>query len=123
MTTEAPRVIGRYALFGILAAGGMAVVHLGRSRGAGGFRRIVAIKRLHAFQAGDPNVAAKLVHEARLTARVRHPSVLTMLDVVAAGEEVFIVMEYVHGDSLFQLGRAAATAGEPPPLAVASRAS
>ena len=43
----APVVIGRYALFDEVAAGGMATVHLGRLLGPVGFGRTVAVKRLH----------------------------------------------------------------------------
>ena len=35
-------VVGRYAIFDEIAAGGMATVHLGRLIGAGGFSRVVA---------------------------------------------------------------------------------
>src|SRR6187402_2230101 len=38
--------IGRYALFEQFASGGMATVHFGRLDGAGGFSRVVAVKRL-----------------------------------------------------------------------------
>jgi hypothetical protein len=42
-----PRRIGRYLLYGPIASGGMATVHLGRLVGEAGFSRTVAIKRLH----------------------------------------------------------------------------
>jgi len=48
-----PRRLGRYALFGAIAAGGMATVHLGRLVGPIGFSRLVAIKRLHPQFAKD----------------------------------------------------------------------
>ena len=38
--------LGRYALFEQFATGGMATVHFGRLDGAGGFSRVVAIKKL-----------------------------------------------------------------------------
>ena len=41
------RVVGRYALYHEIAAGGMATVHIGRLLGPVGFARTVAIKRLH----------------------------------------------------------------------------
>ena len=52
MEDEAPEidyrgVLGRYALYGEIAAGGMATVHYGRLLGSVGFSRTVAIKRLH----------------------------------------------------------------------------
>ena len=44
--------------------------------------------------------------EARLAARIRHPNVVPTLDVVATGGELFLVMEYVPGESIARLSRA-----------------
>src|SRR5258706_7157525 len=76
-------VLGRYALYGEIAAGGMATVHLGRLLGPVGFARTVAIKRLHPHLAKDPEFVAMFLDEARLAARIRHPNVVPTLDVVA----------------------------------------
>jgi len=108
----APRIIGRYALYDAIASGGMATVHLGRLVGAVGFSRPVAIKRLHPHYAKDPDFAAMFIDEARLAARVHHPNVVPMLDVVAEDGEIFLVMEYVHGESLSYLLRAVAALGK-----------
>jgi serine/threonine-protein kinase len=102
----APRIIGRYALHDEIAAGGMATVHLGRLLGPVGFSRTVAIKRLHPQFAKDPEFVAMFLDEARLAARIRHPNVVPTLDVVALDHELFLVMEYVQGESLSRLVRA-----------------
>jgi serine/threonine protein kinase len=112
--------IGRYALHGILAAGGMATVHLARLVGEAGFSRTVAVKRLHPNFAQEQEFVAMLLDEARLVARIRHPNVVPMLDVVREPNELFLVMEYVHGESLSRLIAAAAKRNEPVPLPVAS---
>ncbi|HET9953389.1 MAG TPA: serine/threonine-protein kinase [Polyangiaceae bacterium] len=98
--------IGRYALFDKFATGGMATVHLGRLDGAGGFSRVVAIKRLLPHLILNQEFAEMLLKEARLAARVRHPNVVPTLDVVALKHEVLLVLEYVHGESLSALCRA-----------------
>src|SRR5580658_8038842 len=100
-----PRVVGRYALCGDIAAGGMATVHYGRLLGPAGFSRTVAIKRLHPAYAKDPEFVAMFLDEARLAARIRHPNVVPTLDVVAASGELFLVMDYVPGESLGRLVR------------------
>jgi serine/threonine protein kinase len=100
------RVVGRYALYQAIAAGGMATVHLGRLLGPVGFSRTVAIKRLHAQFASDPEFVSMFLDEARLAARIRHPNVVPTLDVVATGGELFLVMEYVPGESIARLSRA-----------------
>jgi serine/threonine protein kinase len=102
----APRSIGRYVLYGEIASGGMATVHFGRLSGPAGFSRTVAIKRLHAQYAKDPEFVSMFLDEARLAARIRHPNVVTTLDVVTTGAEIFLVMEYVQGESLARLVRA-----------------
>lgn len=100
-TTGAPaRVIGRYQLFDPIASGGMATVHYGRIIGSGGFARTVAIKRLHPHMAESPELFAMLIDEARLAARIRHPNVVSTLDVVSEGDETILVMDYVQGVSL-----------------------
>src|ERR1700742_903160 len=106
------RVIGRYALYGKLASGGMATVHFGRLLGPAGFARTVAIKRLHPQFAKDPEFVAMFLDEARLAARIRHPNVVPTLDVVASKGELFLVMEYVQGESLSRLSRAHRSKGE-----------
>ncbi len=50
--------------------------------------------------------------EARLAARVRHPNVVPILDVLSHERELLIVLEYVHGESLQALMRAARGEGE-----------
>jgi serine/threonine protein kinase len=105
-------MLGRYALYEKIASGGMASVHIGRLLGPVGFTRTVAIKRMHPQFAGDPEFVSMFLDEARLAARVRHPNVVPTLDVVAMSGELFLVMEYVQGESLHRLSRAAAARGE-----------
>lgn len=112
-------IIDRYAVYGVIAAGGMATVHYGRLVGQGGFSRTVAIKRLHPQFASDPALVGMMVDEARLVARIRHPNVVPTLDVVASGSEVLVVMEYVAGESLAQLHKAA-RAMQPMPVPIAA---
>ena len=104
--SEPPRVVGRYMLFDEIAAGGMATVRFGRLIGEVGFSRTVAVKCLHAHFAKDQEFAKMFLDEARLAARVRHPNVVPILDVVARDGELFLVMEYVQGESLSKLVRA-----------------
>ena len=105
--THVQRLVGRYALYDVIAAGGMATVHYGRLLGPVGFSRTVAVKRLHAHLAADPEFVAMFLDEARLAARIRHPNVVPTLDVVAEGGEIFLVMDYVQGESLSYLLKAA----------------
>jgi serine/threonine-protein kinase len=96
----------------------MATVHLGRLLGPVGFARTVAIKRLHQNFARDPEFVAMFVDEARLAARIQHPNVVDMLDVITTGGELFLVLGYVHGESLATLFSAARALGQPIPIGV-----
>jgi serine/threonine-protein kinase len=100
-----PLIIDRYAIYAALAAGGMATVHLARLHGPAGFSRIVAAKRLHRHLASDQDFSGMLIDEARVAARIRHPNVVSTLDVVAKNQELIVVMEYVHGESVARLAR------------------
>ena len=100
-------VVGRYAIFDEIASGGMATVHYGRLLGPQGFSRTVAIKRLHPHLARDADFSTMFLDEARVAARVRHPNVVPTLDIVNDDGQLFLVMEYVQGESLSRLLRAA----------------
>ena len=108
-----PRRVGRYLMFGPIASGGMATVHFGRLLSDGGFGRIVAIKRLREQFAASNEILTSFVDEARLVSRIQHPNVVPSLDVVTQDGEVFIVMEYVAGESL---SRIASMTGSVAPL-------
>jgi serine/threonine-protein kinase len=99
----------------------MASVHYGRLVGPAGFSRVVAIKRLHPQLAALTEFVTMFFDEVRLTARIRHPNVVPTLDAVYENGELFLVMEYVHGESLSTLIRLARERGEfVPPLVATS---
>jgi serine/threonine-protein kinase len=88
-----------------ISCGGMASVHFGRLSSDAGFSRTVAIKYLHPQYARDAQFISMFLDEARLVSRIRHPNVAAPLDVVVVpdSEEVFLVMEYIHGETLGRL--------------------
>ena len=127
MITEAQRPasyvgkqVQRYRIFGEIAAGGMATVHLARLTGPAGFSRIVAVKHLHPHFSTDPEFRAMLIDEAWLAARIRHPNVVPTLDVLVEDGEIFLVMEYVHGEPLNVLRRATEKLGLTPAVPICS---
>ncbi len=111
--------VGRYTVHGELASGGMATVHIGRMGGAGGFAKLVAIKRMHPQFAKDPDFLAMFLDEARLATRIRHPNVVQPLDVIVDQGEVLLVMEYIHGDALSRINRVLRPKNERIPLRIA----
>jgi eukaryotic-like serine/threonine-protein kinase len=115
-----PTMVGRYVVSTEIASGGMATIHLGRLSGPVGFSRAVAIKRLYPQFAKDPDFVSMFLDEARLAGRIRHPNVVPTLDVVATDAELFIVMEFVLGETLSRLMRKAKLRGEPVPVRIAA---
>lgn len=110
---------GRYAIFDPpLARGGMATVHLGRLVGAGGFSRVVAIKRMRPEFAKDPSFVKMFLDEARVASRLRHPAIVPTLDAVLDGGELFLALEYVEGEALDRLLGATMVARTPLPVPV-----
>jgi serine/threonine-protein kinase len=112
------RLVGRYALCGVLGVGGMGTVHVGRLAGPHGFSRTVAIKRMHAHLAGDPEFTRLFLDEARLAARISHANVVSTLDIVQEGKELLVILEYVAGASLASLLRAIGKKGARLPVSV-----
>lgn len=96
----------------------MATIHLGRLNGPVGFSRTVAIKRLHPQYAKDPDFVAMFLDEARLAARIQSPNVVQTIDVVNEGGALFLVMEYIQGESFSRLWRTVTSAGERVPLSI-----
>ena len=103
----------------------MATVHLARLVGPVGFARTVAVKQIHQHLASDAKVRSMFIDEARMAARVQHPNVVAVLDVVADERELLLVMDYVHGESLARLappssdGDSGGNRGVPVPIASA----
>ncbi len=113
-----PRTFGRYVLYGPIARGGMATIHIARLLGADGFSRIVAAKRLHPQFTEDPEFVAMFRDEAQIASKIHHPNVVSVLDVVLSGEEAILVQEYVHGVPLHRLLRVASTGDAPVPVGI-----
>lgn len=110
--------VGRYTICDQLAAGGMATVHLARLVGSAGFSRVVAAKRMHRHFAADPDFKRMFLAEAQLAARVQHPNVVPILDVLTHEDELIIFMEYVHGEALHSLLRATSEQQSPIPIPI-----
>jgi len=112
--------LGRYSILGELASGGMATVYVARERGAVGFERIVAIKCCHEHLRANESFVSMFLEEGRLAKRIRHPNVVATLD-VNDGPALYLIMEYVEGESLSALARRAAGRGLRLPLEVTLR--
>jgi len=93
----------RYRLERPLGHGGMATVYLAQDEE---LHRPVAVKVLAQNLAGDAALRQRFLREARLAARLSHPNVVSVYDAGETEEGLpYIVMEYVPGTTLAELGR------------------
>jgi eukaryotic-like serine/threonine-protein kinase len=100
-----PEEFGSYRVYEQLGVGGMASVHVAEVRSAGGFRKRVALKRLHPAIAADPERVQSFLDEARLVRYLHHANIAQTFDVGKVGDIYFIAMELVAGPNLKQLLR------------------
>lgn len=95
--------VGRYRVIGRLAKGGMAEVLMGALDGAAGVTRAVVIKRVLPHLAEEDEFRAMFLDEARLVAGLRHPNVVSVLELGEDDGVLFLVMEYLQGEGLDEL--------------------
>jgi serine/threonine protein kinase len=95
-----PERIGRYRILGFLASGGMAEILLAKLLGPGGFERAVVVKRVLPHLARQSQFREMFLDEARIVARIQHPNVVNVSELGQEGRELFLVMEYLAGESL-----------------------
>jgi len=97
---------GRYRLGRVLGTGGGGIVREGEDTL---LRRRVAIKEVRlpplAPQRERDVLGQRVLREARAAARLHHPGVVTVYDVLEADGHPWIVMEYVDGSSLADIVR------------------
>ena len=89
--------VGPYQILEKLGAGGMGEVFLGHDPR---LERRVALKCLTATLSATAEGRARVLREARAVARLTHPHIAGVYDVLEQDGRTFIVMEYVEGVSL-----------------------
>jgi eukaryotic-like serine/threonine-protein kinase len=90
-------MIGPYILEERVGAGGMGEVWRGYDPR---LERLVALKQIRRDRAGDPILRKRLRNEARAVARLCHPAIVQIHDLVEEEGGDWLVMEYVEGESL-----------------------
>ncbi|HSS40441.1 MAG TPA: serine/threonine-protein kinase [Polyangia bacterium] len=99
------RQVGRYTIVKHLASGGMAELYIARQRAVGGFEKQLVLKLLQGRYAENPRVVEMFLDEARLAAKLNHPSIVHVYDVAEADGVKFIAMELIHGETLTDIIR------------------
>jgi tRNA A-37 threonylcarbamoyl transferase component Bud32 len=83
----------------------MADLYIARQQAVGGFEKRLVIKALQARYARHPRLVRLFLDEARLVAKLNHPSIVHVYDVGDAKGKKFIAMEYIQGGTLSDLIR------------------
>src|SRR4051794_7736189 len=115
---QAGQLIGRYRLLFPIAAGGMAEVWAAKPEGTG-ISRAVALKLVRPEFAIEAEYARMFIDEAVIASAVRHPNICETYELGRDENLLFMVMEWVAGDTLSGLMRGSALT--PLPLEIAVR--
>ena len=100
-------VDGKYELVELAGEGGMATVYKAVARGAAGFSRTVAVKKLKAELRAIRNYIDMFVEEARVGSDLAHPNIVQVYDFCGdVGGSYYLVMEWVEGMDLGRFNRA-----------------
>jgi serine/threonine-protein kinase len=89
--------VGRYMVREVLGSGGMGEVFLARDTK---LKRLVALKRIARHLRDQPEYRRRLLNEAERASQLDHRSIVRIYDLVEEGGDVFLIMEYVQGQTL-----------------------
>ncbi len=93
---QLPQHIGRYEILDLLGQGGMGKVYRAYDPKLG---RVVAIKLID-FTLEKSVQQKRILKEARATARLKHPNIVTMYEIGEDAQTCYLVMEYIAGVTL-----------------------
>ena len=111
-----PPRIGRHTVLGYLADGGMSEIFLGKEPDG----RPVVIKRILPHLARQQNFVSMFIDEARIGSQIKHPNVVDIYELGQVGTDLFMVMEYLAGESVSGLLRRMELRQERLPIALAA---
>ena len=111
---DGPTTIGKYVLCGELAKGGMATIYIGHAIGS---KEPLAIKKMN-VHGSSPELITMFLDELALAGSVKHRNIVRTIDVVSTDDDLCLVMEYVEGETVSKLMRAAREQNIPMPVPI-----
>jgi len=100
-----PKQIGRYTILDRLAVGGMAELFKATLSGDHGFEKLVAIKKILPHLATDQQFVEMFIDEARITAQLDHPNIVSVFELGTDADTPYIAMQFVDGLDVLALLR------------------
>ena len=91
------QTISHYKILEKLGEGGMGVVYKAQDTN---LDRLVAIKVLPSHLSTSPENKARFLQEAKATAALSHPNILSVYEIDERNDSMFLVMEFIEGQTL-----------------------
>lgn len=96
-TVEVGEVFGKYELLGRIATGGMAEIFRAASTSIGGFRKILAVKRVLPQLSKNAEFISLFIGEAKLAVTLTHSNIVGVIDFGRVDNSYYLAMELVEG--------------------------
>ncbi|MFO0723729.1 MAG: serine/threonine-protein kinase [Myxococcota bacterium] len=100
---ETCELFGKYELLEKIATGGMAEIFRAVSSSIGGFRKIVAVKRILPHLSNDAEFVSLFIAEAKLAVSLNHGNIVQIFDFGRVDTSHYIAMEFIEGRDLTQI--------------------
>ncbi len=108
--------LGKYRILTRLSVGGMAEIFLAVAPGPDGALRLVTVKRILPELREREEFVHMFLDEARISALLAHPNIAQVYELGHQGEELFIAMEFIAGQSLASIQRRCKRLNRPVPV-------
>ncbi|MGC2329104.1 MAG: protein kinase, partial [Candidatus Sulfotelmatobacter sp.] len=97
MAASLPKKIGKYDVVDVIGKGGMGIVYRAKDPF---LDRMVAIKIMTISYADSPDLLERFYREAKATAHLQHPNIVTVYELGEQDGSPYMVMQYLEGVSL-----------------------
>ncbi len=104
-----------------IATGGMGEVFKAIQKVSDLFERLVVVKNIKSIYTDDKLFTNMFFNEARITAKLIHENIVQIYDLNKVNNEYYILMEYIDGKDLFQMGKVAFSKKELVPIPIILR--